>query len=342
MISGFSGREFRSAVFSALALFCLTIAASAQTPPVSAPAAAQPLSEVDVWRPVMHSREASDYVHYLQLYPAGNFATLAKLRLADLHMALPQALPGRVSAVLAASSHDLELLFWASIAAGKKPAEYQAYLNAYPNGEFVELARLRVRLFSGPVIPLASSLLPANIWGVTGNPPAAGGNLHAELLGNANWLQSQDSGCWIYNADPRPGQTALWYGDCVDGYISGDGLVLFYTNGTLSQVSHKTFKEGQGFVDPALVEAREIPILDRVAFYPQLSLRMHETGMVNVLFLVGPDGYTSNVRVVTSSGKPRLDDAAAQYVSASQYIPARRNGQFVQQWRVLNINWQLQ
>ena len=37
-----------------------------------------------------------------------------------------------------------ELAFWDSVRQGNRPREYQAYLNAYPNGTFAPLARLRL------------------------------------------------------------------------------------------------------------------------------------------------------------------------------------------------------
>ncbi len=46
-----------------------------------------------------------------------------------------------------------ELVFWESIRDSRNPAEFQAYLNAYPNGQFAELARLRARTEPVPAAP---------------------------------------------------------------------------------------------------------------------------------------------------------------------------------------------
>jgi hypothetical protein len=45
---------------------------------------------------------------------------------------------------------DPELVFWESIRDSQNPAEFQAYLNAYPQGRFAELARLRAKVDPPP------------------------------------------------------------------------------------------------------------------------------------------------------------------------------------------------
>lgn len=50
-----------------------------------------------------------------------------------------------------AAPADPELVFWESIRDSRNPAEFQAYLNAYPQGRFAELARLRARPETPPV-----------------------------------------------------------------------------------------------------------------------------------------------------------------------------------------------
>lgn len=48
---------------------------------------------------------------------------------------------------------DPELVFWESIRDSRNPAEFQAYLNAYPQGRFVSLAKLRLAAFTPPKPP---------------------------------------------------------------------------------------------------------------------------------------------------------------------------------------------
>lgn len=54
---------------------------------------------------------------------------------------------------------DTELVFWESIRDSKDPAEYRAYLDAYPQGRFATLARIRAAAATPP--PAAPSPAPA-------------------------------------------------------------------------------------------------------------------------------------------------------------------------------------
>ena len=49
----------------------------------------------------------------------------------------------------AANSDPADLAFWQSVQTSKNPAEYQAYVNAFPHGVFVEVAKTRIKEFSG-------------------------------------------------------------------------------------------------------------------------------------------------------------------------------------------------
>ena len=63
---------------------------------------------------------------------------------------------------------EFELTFWQTIAGSDDIAQYQAYLNRYPNGTFAELARLRITALGGtpPTAPAPSG--PASV-----SPPPA-------------------------------------------------------------------------------------------------------------------------------------------------------------------------
>lgn len=59
------------------------------------------------------------------------------------HPAEKGSTPGQSTAQAARNEAPLELAFWESVEKGNKPADYEAYLRAFPNGRFVELAKLR-------------------------------------------------------------------------------------------------------------------------------------------------------------------------------------------------------
>ncbi|GHD59066.1 hypothetical protein GCM10007350_09900 [Jeongeupia chitinilytica] len=64
-----------------------------------------------------------------------------------------------------AVSEDAQMLFWNSIKDSKDPAEFQAYLDQFPNGIFVKLAEIKLAKLQKS--PTASSRLPAQAASVS-------------------------------------------------------------------------------------------------------------------------------------------------------------------------------
>lgn len=60
--------------------------------------------------------------------------------------------------------------------------------------------------------------------------------------------------------------------------------------------------------------------------YPLASKRMNEEGRVMVLAVINTQGLVDKVTVVSSSGYPRLDDAALDAVRQVRFKPYTRNG----------------
>lgn len=63
--------------------------------------------------------------------------------------------------------------------------------------------------------------------------------------------------------------------------------------------------------------------------YPAQSKRLHEVGTVILEVLVKADGSLGNLRLKTSSGYTRLDEAALRAVKDWHFIPAKRGGQAI-------------
>ena len=72
---------------------------------------------------------SADYEAYLAQYPEGNFASLARARLAEL---IESAGAARDPA-----DREVELAFWDSVRELDNAESVQAYLDKYPTGEFV-------------------------------------------------------------------------------------------------------------------------------------------------------------------------------------------------------------
>src|SRR6266436_991555 len=121
----------------------------ADEPPgiLSAPEAISELSagnevalELALWDSVKDGCVA-ELESYLEQYPGGTFASLARKRLdaAALSPSIPATpTPGEIAA------EALDLAFWSSVKDSNRREELQAYLDQHPNGHFAELARARL------------------------------------------------------------------------------------------------------------------------------------------------------------------------------------------------------
>ncbi|WP_415034779.1 energy transducer TonB [Azonexus sp.] len=76
--------------------------------------------------------------------------------------------------------------------------------------------------------------------------------------------------------------------------------------------------------------------------YPPLSRRMGEEGKVILRVQVTPQGSASEVEIRTSSGSPRLDEAAQKTVRNWKFIPAKQGDTAVQSWVLVPIIFKLE
>jgi hypothetical protein len=94
--------------------------------------------ELAFWESVKDGATA-ELGSYLERYPEGAFASLARARLESAALAdSPDASPQDVGA------DDLDLAFWNSVKDSNRREELEAYLERHPNGHFAGLARARL------------------------------------------------------------------------------------------------------------------------------------------------------------------------------------------------------
>lgn len=110
--------------------------------PVPAPAPAPDPKAVELvfWDSIKDSVRAADYEAYLTQYPEGDFAALARARLAEFL--------DSTSTVRDPAEREVELAFWESVRELDNVESMQAYLDKYPTGEFVALAEIRLKEFA--------------------------------------------------------------------------------------------------------------------------------------------------------------------------------------------------
>ncbi|HLO62924.1 MAG TPA: energy transducer TonB, partial [Azonexus sp.] len=76
--------------------------------------------------------------------------------------------------------------------------------------------------------------------------------------------------------------------------------------------------------------------------YPPLSKRMGEEGKVILRVSVNPQGTADNVEIKTSSGSPRLDEAALKTVRNWKFIPAKQGNTAIQSFVLVPIIFKLE
>jgi protein TonB len=92
-------------------------------------------------------------------------------------------------------------------------------------------------------------------------------------------------------------------------------------------------------IQPPSAEAQGLN--NKAPLYPQLSRKKKEQGTVLLLILVKADGTVSEIKLKTSSGFTRLDQAARQAVKRWQFQPALKEGQPIDFWYELPLKFSL-
>jgi hypothetical protein len=131
MIEGYRADELVVAVTNSA-----SNAASANTPGMTMvdPAAI----ELSFWDSIKNSTNPDDFKAYLDKYPDGQFAALAKSRAQPTRTAAP-----------AGDANSMEMTYWNAIKDSRNPSDFKAYVNKFPSGLFVEIANGRVAMLEG-------------------------------------------------------------------------------------------------------------------------------------------------------------------------------------------------
>ena len=159
------------------------------------------------------------------------------------------SLPPASAGAAAADSEGLEVVFWQSIVNSTNPADFEAYLEQFPNGVFVALARNRLAALRGSegggVRATASgsrvSGAPAPASGAVAGAdarPRAGAMFRpaqtcaGQPAGAACWQEvSGQPGCYVWNPNRQLGSTVTWTGECAGGLAQGAGTLTWVWEG---------------------------------------------------------------------------------------------------------------
>ncbi len=166
--------------------------------------------------------------------------------------------PANAPAAPAASGAELEGLFWQSIVNSTNPADFEAYLEQFPNGVFRALAQNRLvalRSSASGAPAAAGSRVggvgsPASGARVSGAPASLSGTAATsdvlsspmrfrpdqtcagQPAGVSCWMEiSRQPGCYVWNPIPQPGETVTWTGNCDGDLAQGAGTLTYVWDG---------------------------------------------------------------------------------------------------------------
>ena len=113
--------------------------------------------ELAYWDAIKNSNNADDFKSYLDKYPDGQFASIAKSRASGVR---PTGNAG--------GADSPEMLYWNAIKDSQSPSDFRAYVTKFPQGLFVELANNRISSLEAK----ASGRNPAAAAGLNSSGPA--------------------------------------------------------------------------------------------------------------------------------------------------------------------------
>lgn len=96
--------------------------------------------ELSFWDSIKSSTNANDFNAYLEKYPQGQFAPLAKNKLGSLTGERTE------TRSVSDSASTAELAFWDSVKTSSNPEDFRAYVKKYPSGAFLDLAQNRLNV----------------------------------------------------------------------------------------------------------------------------------------------------------------------------------------------------
>ena len=142
---------------------------------------------------------------------------------------------------------EQENLFWQSIMNSTNPADFEAYLEEFPNGVFRRLAQNRLAALRSPA---------------AGSDRMCAG----QPAGTACWMEiTGQPGCYVWNSGLAVGATVTWTGGCTGDRAQGAGSLTWVWDGNErvdtgrlqagEMTGHWVFRFSNGFV-------QEGPIVD--------------------------------------------------------------------------------
>ena len=126
----------------------------------------------------------------------------------------------RAATVVVTASPEQENLFWQSIMNSTNPADFESYLEQFPNGVFRSLAQNRLRVFEQAPPTDSAAAAPA------ATPSRPEPNCEGRAEGTKCWMElASPSGCYVWVNYYHPAKPFFWSGACIGDRASGTGTI---------------------------------------------------------------------------------------------------------------------
>ena len=135
---------------------------------------------------------------------------------------------GRAASPPVTASPEQENLFWQSIMNSTNPADFESYLEQFPNGVFRSLAQHRLKALEKTTQADSAGTAPAAA------PSRPEPNCEGKAEGAACWMElASPPGCYVWDDYYVPGKPVSWSGACIGGRASGAGTQKWSPHGPI-------------------------------------------------------------------------------------------------------------
>ena len=192
-----------------------SMAAGSDTPNIALvdPAA----MELSYWDTIKSSANPEDFKSYLDKYPDGQFAALAKSRVNLVR-----------SAGSSTSSDSPEMMYWNAIKDSQNPSDFRAYITKFPQGLFVELANNRITSLDAK----ASGRSPAAAAGLQPSGPVTLKDIEISYK-SSMYDETIRVASRFLEATPDSGEAHAYLGLALLAKKDGDNAVLHFERAML-------------------------------------------------------------------------------------------------------------
>ncbi|HRH44989.1 MAG TPA: Vps62-related protein, partial [Pyrinomonadaceae bacterium] len=131
--------------------------------------------EDQFWDSVKNSPQPRDFQSYLNSYPNGKYAALARLKMGQ-NSGSTSPTPNPTPVSTPSSTSGVEEQYWDAVKNSSKAQDFQGYLDSYPSGKYVSIAKLKISQLGGavktptnnptttPIIPSSGSTVEDQFW----------------------------------------------------------------------------------------------------------------------------------------------------------------------------------